>query len=175
MATLALFIAIGGTSYAALTITGRNVRNSSLTGADIRNGSLTGSDVDNGSLLPADFAPNMAQLLRGDRGPQGERGPPGVTGPTGPPGPQGAKGDPGPVGPQGQQGPQGPPGNIQITERRTQPMTIPPPPSSNPGYVKARATASCEPGERAVSGGAYAGGALVWISVLRGGEVGWEA
>ncbi|HEY1357037.1 MAG TPA: hypothetical protein VGF21_01915 [Thermoleophilaceae bacterium] len=44
-ATLALFIALGGSSYAALHITGRQIRNNSVTGKDIRNNSLTGRDV----------------------------------------------------------------------------------------------------------------------------------
>jgi hypothetical protein len=41
VALTALAVALGGTSYAAVTITGKNVRNSSLTGADIKNNSLT--------------------------------------------------------------------------------------------------------------------------------------
>jgi len=53
-ATLALFVALGGTSYAALTITGRNVKNNSLTGKDVRG--LTTSDVKNGALRIRDFA-----------------------------------------------------------------------------------------------------------------------
>jgi len=40
VATLALFIALGGTSYAALTITGNNVKNGSLTGRDVKRDSL---------------------------------------------------------------------------------------------------------------------------------------
>ncbi len=42
VALLALFAALAGTSYAAVTITGKNVKNSSLTGSDVKNGSLTG-------------------------------------------------------------------------------------------------------------------------------------
>jgi hypothetical protein len=49
-ATLALFIALGGSSYAALQLTGRDVRNNSLTGKDVRNRSLTGRDVARNSL-----------------------------------------------------------------------------------------------------------------------------
>jgi hypothetical protein len=45
IALVALFVALGGTSYAALVVTGRNVRNGSLTGADVRTNSLTGVDV----------------------------------------------------------------------------------------------------------------------------------
>lgn len=54
-ATLALVIALGGTSYAALSITGRDVKNSSLTGRDVKNSSLTTSDIRNRSLLLKDF------------------------------------------------------------------------------------------------------------------------
>jgi hypothetical protein len=40
MATLAVFIALGGTSFAALQLTGRDIRNGSLTGHDLRSDSL---------------------------------------------------------------------------------------------------------------------------------------
>lgn len=49
-ATLALFIALGGSSYAALQLTGRDIRNNSLTGRDIRTNSLTGRDIKEGRL-----------------------------------------------------------------------------------------------------------------------------
>jgi hypothetical protein len=88
VATLALFVALGGSSYAAIKITGKNVKNGSLTGADVRNGSLTGGDVKNGSLGPADFSGSV-------RGPQGEVGPRGPKGDAGARGEQGQKGDPG--------------------------------------------------------------------------------
>jgi hypothetical protein len=93
MATLAVFIALGGSSYAALRITGKDVRDNSLTGADVKNltgkdvrdNSLTGADVrhltsvdvSNGSLLAEDFA--RGQLPRGEKGDPGERGPSGAT------------------------------------------------------------------------------------------------
>jgi hypothetical protein len=38
-ATAAMFIALGGSSYAAIKITGSNVANGSLAGADIKNAS----------------------------------------------------------------------------------------------------------------------------------------
>lgn len=43
VAYLALFVALGGSSYAALKVTGRNVPKDALSGADIKN--LTGRDV----------------------------------------------------------------------------------------------------------------------------------
>jgi hypothetical protein len=45
MATLAVFIALGSSSYAALTITGRNVENGSLTFRDVRRDTLGGSRI----------------------------------------------------------------------------------------------------------------------------------
>jgi len=50
MATMAVFIALGGTSYAAVMITGADVRDGSLTGRDVRDGSLGASDVISSSL-----------------------------------------------------------------------------------------------------------------------------
>jgi hypothetical protein len=101
---LALFIALGGTSYAAVAITGATVKDSSLTGADIKNESLTGSDVRNlktgdiadGSLLAKDF--KAGQLTAG-AGPAGPKGDQGLKGDTGARGGTGAKGDQGIPGP----------------------------------------------------------------------------
>jgi hypothetical protein len=45
IATLALFVALGGSSYAALTITGKQIRNNTVRSTDIRNGTLQGRDV----------------------------------------------------------------------------------------------------------------------------------
>jgi hypothetical protein len=94
MATIAVFIALGGSSYAALRVTGRNVPKDALTGADIKNltgkdvkdDSLTGADVKNltsadvtdGGLLAADFAPG--QLAKGETGAPGAPGAPGADG-----------------------------------------------------------------------------------------------
>ena len=91
VAMLALLVALGGTSYAAVQITGKNVKNSSLTGADIKNSSLTTSDVKNNSLLAADFKKGQA--------PKGAQGPAGAAGPTGVAGAAGATGAQGPAGP----------------------------------------------------------------------------
>ena len=45
MATLAVFIALGGSSYAALTISGRDVVNGSLTNRDLKRDTLGGSRI----------------------------------------------------------------------------------------------------------------------------------
>lgn len=60
MATIAVFIALGGSSYAAIQVTGKNVKDSSLTGADLRTETINSDDVQNGSLLGQDFAPGRA-------------------------------------------------------------------------------------------------------------------
>jgi hypothetical protein len=84
VATFALFVALGGSSYAALTVTGKNVKNSSLTGADIKNNSVTGKDVKgirsgdvtDRSLLAKDFrAGQLPTGPKGDKGDKGDRGP----------------------------------------------------------------------------------------------------
>ena len=55
MATIAVFAALGGSSYAAITVTGKHVRNNSLTGKDVKNNSLGSGDVKNRSLQRKDF------------------------------------------------------------------------------------------------------------------------
>jgi hypothetical protein len=79
MATVAVFIALGGTSYAAIKITGKNVKNGSLTGADIKSNSITGSDIK--SLTAKDF--KRGQLPGGDNGANGGQGPTGPQGAAG--------------------------------------------------------------------------------------------
>lgn len=124
VALLALFVALGGTGYAAIKVTGRNVVNSSLTGADIRNGSLSIADLSDGTV----------KTLIGEPGPAG---PAGVTGAQGAPGPQGAQGATGQRGPSGFTGTSfnsGPSLNLDANEY---------------GSVYA----DCEPGQIATGGG----------------------
>lgn len=100
-------MALGGTSYAALTITGAQVKNSSLTGADVRNSSLTGADVKNKSIRKADLAPGVVPA--GTPGPAGAAG---AAGPAGAAGAAGARGATGPAGADGARGPTGPTGSV---------------------------------------------------------------
>jgi hypothetical protein len=67
---VAIFVALGGTGYAAIKITGKQIKDSSLTGKDVKNRSLTKKDF-KGSVT----------------GPRGAQGAQGGTGPTGPAGP----------------------------------------------------------------------------------------
>ena len=87
MATIAVFVSLGGGAYAALRVTGREVVNSSLRGADVRNGSLTGRDIRDRSIGARDLARGAIrqgpQGATGATGSQGRPGPPGATGPQG--------------------------------------------------------------------------------------------
>ena len=100
IATLALFIALGGSSYAAVTITGAQIKNNSLTSADIKNESLSGRDFADGSIDTEDFD----ELPRGARGLPGATGATGARGPAGPPGAAGADGKNGTDGAAGKDG-----------------------------------------------------------------------
>jgi hypothetical protein len=88
MASVAVFVAVGGSATAAVLVTGKDVKNSSLTGVDVKNNTLGSADVKDGNLLLKDFKPGQL-----------------VAGAPGPVGPQGAKGDKGDPGIQGDRGP----------------------------------------------------------------------
>jgi len=76
VATLALFIALGGTGYAAI-----NLPRNSVGPKQLRANSVTSTKVKQGSLLAADFKSSQRSDLRG---PRGAEGPPGAQGPAGP-------------------------------------------------------------------------------------------
>jgi Collagen triple helix repeat (20 copies) len=96
VAYLALFAALGGSAYAAVTVSGKNIKDGSVTGRDVKNRSLGTGELSTRAVI------SLA----------------GQPGPAGPPGPQGAKGEPGPAGPagpKGETGPEGPRGPIGLT------------------------------------------------------------
>jgi hypothetical protein len=95
VAYLALFAALGGTAYAAVTVTGKN----------IKNGTITGKDVKNRSLGTKKLSAKALGSLTGKQGPAGPQGVPGATGPM------------------GSQGPQGPPGPTASSSVRKEPAT----------------------------------------------------
>src|SRR3954454_2149398 len=76
IATLALFLALGGGAYAA-----SKLPKNSVTAKQIKSNSITSSKVKDRSLLAKDF--KAGQLPAGARGAEGPRG---VAGETGPPG-----------------------------------------------------------------------------------------
>lgn len=58
VAVLALVVALSSSAYAAIVVTGRNVKDGSLTSADVQDGSLRSRDVRNGVLSGADVEPD---------------------------------------------------------------------------------------------------------------------
>jgi hypothetical protein len=85
ISTIALFIVLGGGAYAAVTITGRQIKNNSVTSADIRNRTLRKADFRRGVLPPAPGIPTPGPA--GPIGPRGEQGIQGLQGPKGDQGP----------------------------------------------------------------------------------------
>src|SRR5215217_7679896 len=82
VAYLALFAALGGSAYAAATITGKN----------IKDGAITGRDVKNRSLGTSKLSATAVSSLTSERGPAGPKGETGSAGPQGAPGPAGVQG-----------------------------------------------------------------------------------
>jgi hypothetical protein len=118
VAYLALFAALGGSAYAAVTVTGKN----------IKDGTITGRDIKNRSLGTNKLSATAVSSLTGQRGPAGPQGEKGEHGPVGNTGPAGPKGETGPAGAQGPPGPAGPPGPSGISgwSYHTVGMAIPP-------------------------------------------------
>src|SRR5690349_6870202 len=88
IAMLALFVATGGTGYAALklpknsvgskqikknAVTSAKIKKNAVTSSKIKKNSITSSKVKDGSLLASDFG--AAQLPAGPAGPSGPAGP----------------------------------------------------------------------------------------------------
>ena len=96
VATACLFILLGGTSYAALSITSKDVKPESLTGADIKDGSLVPQGLQK--------RPGLERAGRSE-------GLPGSAGRPGSPGGQGPPGTPGP----GREVPTGTPVGVRLT------------------------------------------------------------
>lgn len=135
VALVALFVALGGTSYATVravvpanSVGTAQIRNDSVTRAKLAHESITSVLIKDGSLMASDFAAGQI--------------PAGPAGPTGAQGPQGPKGDKGDTGATGKLGP---------FALRSETQTIP---AGRTWTVQAL----CGPGEHAVSGGtAWAG------------------
>ena len=90
VACLALLVALGGTSVAAVSQLARNsvgtpqLRNNAVTNPKVANNAINSAKVRPRSLLRSDFA--AGQLPAGPVGPQGPAGPAGAAGPAGPAG-----------------------------------------------------------------------------------------
>jgi hypothetical protein len=110
---LALFVALGGTSYAATSLSAgsvgtRQLRDQAVRTSKLADDAVNSGKVQNHSLLASDF--QAGQLPRGSagaRGATGPAGPQGLTGVTGPPGLKGGTGAPGAKGDTGAPGAKG--------------------------------------------------------------------
>jgi hypothetical protein len=88
--TLALVVALGGTSYAAISLPANSVgskqiKKNGVTKSDIKSNAVTSSKVKDGSLLKKDFKPGQlpagapgAPGAKGDKGDRGDTGAPGL-------------------------------------------------------------------------------------------------
>lgn len=88
VATIALIIALGGTSVAAVALTRGSVttahlRNGAVTAPKVASNAIVSSKVKDGSLLARDFKPGT--LPAGAQGPKGDPGAPGAPGAKGNP------------------------------------------------------------------------------------------
>ena len=159
VAYLALFAALGGSAYAAVIVTGKNIKDATITGRDVRNQSLGTNKLSAAAV----------SSLTGQRGPAGPQGASGGRGPAG------RNGETGPVGPQGPQGQAGPPGPSGISGRQYLTTRFDIPPNS-----ARRGRVSCPAGKEALGGGVsnvtYGPSTYVWDSAPDGSSAtGWEA
>ena len=139
LASVALFLALGGSAYAAAKIRAR----------DIKTGAVTTRALKDGTIRLGDIREAARERLRGqegDRGPRGRtglRGPKGDRGPTGPTGATGARGRRGRRGMKGETGPQGPAGPY--------PETLPAKQTERGTYAVGGAATAEEPVETGVT------------------------
>jgi hypothetical protein len=167
IAMIALFVALSGSSYAAVTIRASQIRNNSIPGSKIKANSLPASKLKNNSITGAKLRNNSVgradlrtDALNGNtgtgggnvgaQGGDGTAGPRGPQGPSGPRGLTGSSGAPGAPGANGQDGAAG--ANAQGMTTIAAPGTLDP--ETGTGTV----TASCPAGTVAV-GGNYTGDA----------------
>jgi hypothetical protein len=148
IATICLFVVLGGTAWATTAVTGHQVQDGSLTGADIANHSISAS-----KLVPsADAARKKKHRKKKPKtvaGPQGAQGVAGATGPqgtTGPQGPQGSAGTNGSNGTNGTNGANGTNAFGKVTYKKQANVPV-------PGNQTKAVTIACESGDVAISGG----------------------
>jgi len=82
MSTIAVFIALGGTTYAAVTLPRNSVgsaqiRAKAVGASEIRSGAVRSSELKNGSVTLNDMSASARTSLRGAQGPAGPAGPAG--------------------------------------------------------------------------------------------------
>ena len=146
VSVIALVVALGGTSYAAIKLPANSVGTK-----QIKKDAVTTVKVKDGSLQMADFrAGQLPAGAAGATGPKGDTGATGATGAAGPKGDTGATGATGATGLKGDTGATGASGANAVT-RESAPVAV---------AVSAIVSASvqCLAGERATGGGYDAGG-----------------
>ena len=83
MATIAVFIALGGTSYALTlprnSVGSRELRARSVGASELKSGAVTSRDIKNRGIHLSDISLATRESLRGVPGPPGPQGPSGVT------------------------------------------------------------------------------------------------
>lgn len=93
---MALFVALGGVSYAAITfpinsVGSKQIKRGAVKNSDLGKSAVTTGKVKDGSLLSIDFKPGQlpagAPGATGPQGPKGDKGEPGTNGTNGAPGP----------------------------------------------------------------------------------------
>ena len=159
VSVIALSVALGGTSYAAIVLPANSVGTK-----QIKKNAVTTAKVRDGSLRRADFG--AGQVPAGATGATGATGAKGAAGATGPRGAKGDKGDAGTNGidgtngtdgidgidgTDGTNGTNGTNGTANVVVRESAPSAV-----AASGIVSV--TAACLPGERATGGGYDAGG-----------------
>lgn len=122
---LALFIALGGTSYASATIAANSITSKQIKNRSVRTADLAPSAR---GIAPAKLSQAVADTMdstevlsalrgavKGEKGDKGDTGPAGeaVAGPAGPTGEQGTQGTQGPQGPRGAPGATSAFGNVK--------------------------------------------------------------
>ena len=148
-ATLALIIALGGTSYAAVTL-GRN----SVGNVQLKPSAVTSAKVKDKSLMAKDF--KAGQVPAGKAGAKGADGAPGAPGAPGTP---------------GQTGPPGPAQYPQIVYKVSGGI-------ENLNNMQNKGEIQCDPGMVAIGGGVYGFGGVghdVNASYPSADHGGWEA
>lgn len=169
MATFAVFLALGGLSYAATTLPANSVGAKQL-----KHAAVTAVKVKTHSLLASNFAPG--QLPRGPDGPpgsqglQGPTGPQGPAGPTGQQGPTGSGGPAGPIGPRGFAGPTGATGPPGLSGLHVLSEVFPSPAGSNTTY-----SVTCPAGQNVTGGGVRLGGTQNLQESFPSAAATWEA
>jgi hypothetical protein len=89
IATLALFVALGGTGYAAFSLPrdsvgAREIRARAVGRSELRQDAVSAEKVKDASLELRDFSRDARTSLKGERGPAGPKGTEGATGAAGP-------------------------------------------------------------------------------------------